>query len=154
MDPLDNPIDPTTSWVAAHIRQYTESGGTEGHEWRGVPTLLLTTIGARTGQGRRTPLIYGRDGDAYVIVASKGGRDTAPNWYGNLTREPRVRVQVGPDVFDADAHTAGKEDKQRLWPMMCQIWPDYANYQQRTEREIPVVVLRPRESSSRESNQA
>ena len=100
MDPLDNPIDPTTSWVAAHIRQYTESGGAEGHEWRGVPTLLLTTIGARTGQGRRTPLIYGRDGDAYVIVASKGGSDTAPNWYGNLTREPRVRVQVGPDVFD------------------------------------------------------
>jgi deazaflavin-dependent oxidoreductase (nitroreductase family) len=141
---LSNPLDPASNWARAHVRRYVATGGADGHEWRpGVHTLLLTTVGRRSGQARRTPLIYGRDGDNYLVVASKGGSETPPSWYTNLTAEPHVRVQVGSDVFDATARDADPEEQVRLWPTMTAVWPDYDNYQRRTHRRIPVVVVTP-----------
>jgi len=124
-----------------HVRRYRETGGEEGYIWRGVPTLLLTTTGRRSGEPRTTPLIFGRDGDRYVIVASKGGAPRHPAWYLNLSADPRVEVQVRDDVFAATARTAEGEERERLWKLMTEIWPAYDDYQAKTRREIPVVVL-------------
>jgi deazaflavin-dependent oxidoreductase (nitroreductase family) len=139
----EQPIDPETGWVADHLRRYVETDGEEGHLWRGVPTLLLTTRGRRSGRLRRTPLIYGRDGDAYVVVASKGGTPEHPAWYRNLTAEPEVTIQVGPDVMRARAETIGGERRDDVWRQMTQIWPDYDEYQAKTDRTIPLVRLEP-----------
>ena len=138
------PTDSPRGWVAAHIRDYVESGGDRGHQWKGVPTLLLTSTGRKTGVRRRTALIYGRDGDSYVVVASRGGNARHPSWYLNLEAEPAVEVQVGPDVLEATATTATDAERARLWRMMAGIWPAYDDYQTKTDRRIPVVVLRPR----------
>lgn len=124
-----------------HVRRYRETGGEVGHIWRGAPTLLLTTTGRRSGERRTTPLIYGRDGDRYVVVASKGGAPRHPAWYLNLSAEPEVEVQVLDERFRARASTAGPQERERLWRLMAGIWPAYDEYTQRTEREIPVVVL-------------
>jgi deazaflavin-dependent oxidoreductase (nitroreductase family) len=140
-DVAGEPLDSALDWVAEHTRTYVETGGEEGHLWRGVPCLVLTTLGRKSGQLRRNALIYGTDGDAYVIVASKGGADDHPLWYLNLVEEPSVTVQVGADVFTATARTADAERKARLWPMMAGIWPAYEEYAAKTERDIPVVVL-------------
>jgi deazaflavin-dependent oxidoreductase (nitroreductase family) len=140
-DVAGEPLDSALDWVAEHTRTYVETGGEEGHLWRGVPCLVLTTLGRKSGQLRRNALIYGTDGDAYVIVASKGGADDHPLWYLNLVEEPSVTVQVGADVFTATARTADAEEKARLWPMMAGIWPAYEEYAAKTGRDIPVVVL-------------
>jgi deazaflavin-dependent oxidoreductase (nitroreductase family) len=124
-----------------HVRRYRETGGEVGHIWMGVPTLLLTTTGRRTGNPTTTPLIYGRDGDAYVIVASKGGAPEHPGWYRNLSKTPEVELQVKDEVFPARARTATPEERGRLWQLMAGIWPAYDDYAQKTDREIPVVVL-------------
>lgn len=141
MSDLDNPIDSPGDWQREHIERYVATDGADGHEWQGVYTLLLTTRGRKSGKARRTPLIYGRDGDDYVVVASAGGQPHHPSWYLNLQADPRVRVQVGAEKFDAVARTASPEEKARLWPVMTEIWPDYDNYQSKTSREIPVVIL-------------
>jgi deazaflavin-dependent oxidoreductase (nitroreductase family) len=138
-DVKDSPV----GWVGDHIRSYVKSGGQEGHEWMGVPTLLLTTTGRKSGSKRRTALIYGRDGDDYVVVASKGGAPNHPAWYLNLDANPDVEVQVFDDTFHAKAHTAGGTERERLWVVMKQIWPAYEDYQTKTSRQIPVVVLTP-----------
>jgi deazaflavin-dependent oxidoreductase (nitroreductase family) len=125
-----------------HVRSYRETGGELGHDWKeGTSVLLLTTKGRKTDQERTTPLIYGTAGDGYVIVASNGGSDEPPGWYVNLEADPDVEVQVLDDVFPARARTASPEEKPRLWETMVGEWPHYAEYQTRTEREIPVVVL-------------
>jgi deazaflavin-dependent oxidoreductase (nitroreductase family) len=124
-----------------HVRRYVETDGAEGHDWQGVSVLILTTTGRRSGEARSTPLIYGRDGDDYLVVASKGGAPTDPAWYGNLAAKPEVSVQVRGDRFEARARTASPEERQRLWKTMTASWPSYDDYQLRTEREIPVVVL-------------
>ena len=135
-------LDSPEGWVAEHIRRYVETNGAEGHEWRpGVHTLLLTTRGRRTGKLRRTALIYGRDGDDYLVVASQGGAPEHPSWYHNLLADPEVQVQVGADKFTARARTAGPEEKPRMWRTMTATWPAYDDYQRKTDREIPVVVL-------------
>jgi deazaflavin-dependent oxidoreductase (nitroreductase family) len=134
-------FDSPTGWVARHIRRYVESDGKAGHRWNGVHTLLLTTRGRRTGKLRRTALIYGRDGDRYLVVASQGGAKKHPSWYLNLTDDPEVEVQVGPEKFAARASTAAAKEKPRLWRRMASIWPEYDTYQAKTDREIPVVVL-------------
>lgn len=141
MEEQDKIFDSPTGWVADHIRDYVETGGGSGHLWRGVPTLLLTTRGRKSGKLRRTALIYGRDGDHYIVVASRGGHPQHPAWYLNLVENPAVQVQVEAEVFTALARTATPEEKARLWPVMVSIWPDYDNYQKNTDREIPVVVL-------------
>jgi deazaflavin-dependent oxidoreductase (nitroreductase family) len=125
-----------------HVRRYRETGGEVGHIWkRGAKTLLLTTSGRKTGNATTTPLIYAEDGNNYVIVASKGGAPKHPGWYRNLAKDPDVQVQVKEDVFAARARTATGGERERLWQLAAQQWPDYDAYQTRTEREIPVVVL-------------
>ena len=142
-EPAEPVVDSPRVWVARHIRTYVASGGTKGTRWYGAPTLLLTTRGRRTGQLRRTALICGRDGAAYVVVASNGGAAKHPNWYENLVADPEVTVQVGPDVFPARARTATGEERTRLWRTMTGHWPAYDDYTRKTDREIPVVVLDP-----------
>jgi deazaflavin-dependent oxidoreductase (nitroreductase family) len=133
--------DSPTGWVNKHIQEYIETGGEKGHMWRGATTLLLTTQGRKSGQLRRTALIYGRDGDNIIIVASKGGAAKHPSWYLNLRDNPEVEVQVQSETFTARARTASPAEKERLWPIMTGIWPAYDEYQTKTDRDIPVVVL-------------
>jgi deazaflavin-dependent oxidoreductase (nitroreductase family) len=135
-------FDSPKGWVFRHIRQYVTTDGRKGHEWhKGVPTLLLTTRGRKTGKLRRTALIYGVEGNRYLLVASHGGAKRHPAWYLNLVQNPEVRVQVGADRFSARARAAAGDEKPRLWRLMASIWPDYDKYQAMTEREIPVVIL-------------
>ncbi len=129
--------------VSEHIQRYVETGGEEGHDWNGVPTLLLTTKGRKSGKLRRTALIYGRSGASYVVVASLGGAPTHPAWYLNLQENPEVALQVGPEDLTAIARTANDDEKPALWRMMAEIWPAYDDYQTKTDRAIPVVVLDP-----------
>ena len=124
-----------------HLERYLETNGEEGHIWNGVPTALLTTRGRVTGDPTTTPLIYGRDGDRYLLVASRGGAPRHPGWYRNLARDPNVELQVMGDKFEATARTATPEEKPALWAIMTGIFPAYDEYQARTEREIPVVVI-------------
>jgi deazaflavin-dependent oxidoreductase (nitroreductase family) len=124
-----------------HTRKYKETGGQEGHDWQGTQTLLLTTKGRKSGEPRELPLIYGKSGDDYLIVASKGGADKPPAWYVNLRDKPEVDVQVRGDRFHARARTATDDEKPRLWSEMVGHWPAYDEYQRKTDREIPVVVL-------------
>ncbi len=127
---------------AEHVKRYRETGGDVGHIWKeGSTVLLLTTTGRKTGEQRTTPLIYAEDGDRYVIVASKGGAPEDPGWYRNLDKTPEVELQVKDDVFRAHARTAEGEERDRLWQKANEVWPHYAEYQERTDREIPVVVL-------------
>jgi deazaflavin-dependent oxidoreductase (nitroreductase family) len=127
---------------AEHVRAYRETDGEYGHDWRrGSSTLLLTTTGRRSGAPRTTPLIYGRAGDHYLVVASNGGSPAPPGWYVNLKEDPEVDVQVLADRFRARARDATPEERPAMWREMVSHWPDYDAYQRRTEREIPVVVL-------------
>lgn len=139
---MSEPIyDSPTDWVAKHIDDYLKTNGAEGHIWQGVPTLLLTTRGRVSGKLRRTALIYGQDGDNYLVVASIGGAPKHPQWYLNLVENPEVELQVADEVFAARARTATPEEKPRLWKKMAEIFPNYNEYQKKTEREIPVVIL-------------
>jgi len=133
--------DSPKGWVRDHIREYVESNGQKGHLWRGVHTLLLTTRGRKTGKLHRTALIYGQDGKNYLIVASNGGATKHPNWYQNLVADPKVEIQVGADIHMATARTATKEEKPRLWKIMTEIFPNYLDYQAKTTRDIPVVII-------------
>ena len=133
--------DSPTDWVAEHIERYVETDGADGQDWNGVPTLLLTTTGRRSGKLRRTALIYGEHGSSYLVVASQGGADKHPKWYLNLVQNPSVTVQVGPDKFTATARIAADDEKAELWAQMVEIFPSYADYQKRTDRQIPIVVL-------------
>ena len=128
-------------WIADHLRRYQATDGADGHLWNGVPCLLLTTIGRKSGASLTLPLIYGRDGDRVLIVASRGGAPDHPAWYKNLAAQPRVSVQVAADKFAAMARTAAGDERSRLWNAMAKIWPAYNEYQAKTTREIPVVVL-------------
>ena len=124
------------------MRRYQETDGEEGYIWReGSTTLLLTTTGRNTGKESTTPLIFGLDGDNPVIVASKGGAPEHPGWYRNLSKTPEVGVQIKGERFRARARDAQGEERDRLWRAMNEIWPHYDEYQTRTDREIPVVVL-------------
>lgn len=140
---LDRATDSPWGWVAEHTRTYLASGGTEGHENDGVRTLVLATTGRRTGTPRRTCLIYGRSGDEYVVVASKGGADEDPAWFTNLVADPGVGVQVGTRRFTARARVASSTEREALWARMVEIFPLYEDYARKTEREIPVVLLTP-----------
>jgi deazaflavin-dependent oxidoreductase (nitroreductase family) len=125
-----------------HVRAYRETDGEYGHDWRnGSSTLLLTTIGRRSGEPRTNALIYGRSGDDYLIVASNGGSHQPPGWFSNLEAQPEVDVQVLDKRFRARARIATPEERPAMWREMTEHWPDYDAYQRRTDREIPVVVL-------------
>jgi deazaflavin-dependent oxidoreductase (nitroreductase family) len=128
-------------WQAEHTQRYIASNGEDGHLWEGVPTLLLTTTGRKSGKQYTTPLIYGEADGTYLIVASRGGAPEHPQWYENLVAQPAVGVQIKADTFQARARTANAQEKPALWKLMAAIWPSYNDYQTRTEREIPVVIL-------------
>lgn len=133
-----------TLYGEEHIERYRATGGREGHDWqRGTSTLLLTTKGRRSGEPRTAPLIYGRHGDDYLVVASKGGADEPPAWYLNLEADPHAEIQVRDQVLPVRARAASPEEKPELWRIMTAEWPDYDAYQEKTDREIPVVVLEP-----------
>jgi deazaflavin-dependent oxidoreductase (nitroreductase family) len=127
-----------------HVRKYEETDGKVGHDWNDTQILILHAKGRTSGAVRKVPLIYGRNGDDYLLVASKGGANEHPGWYLNLVAHPDVKIQVWADVFDVTARTATADEKKRLWPIMTKEWPDYDKYQGRTERDIPLVVLTPR----------
>jgi len=127
-----------------HVRQYEATGGKVGHDWNDANVLILHTTGRKSGATRKLPLIYGRDGKDYLIVASKGGAPTHPGWYLNLRAHPDVKIQVRDEVIPVTARTATAQEKARLWPIMTAEWPAYDDYQKGTSREIPVVLLSPR----------
>jgi len=136
-----NEQNPDELFGTEHVKRYRATDGEVGHAWRGASVLLLTTRGRRSGEERTTPLIYGSYGDDYLVVASKGGAPQPPSWYRNLEEHPEVAVQVGGERFAARARTARPEEKPDMWRTMTAIWPAYDSYQERTDREIPVVVL-------------
>jgi deazaflavin-dependent oxidoreductase (nitroreductase family) len=136
----NNPFAPDL-FGQPHVRAYRETGGEQGYHWRGTTILLLTTTGRTSGAERTTPLIYRGDGDRWVVVASKGGSPEHPGWYKNLQADPEATIQVKRDVIQVRARTASGEERARLWELMSEVWPAYRDYQRRTEREIPVVVL-------------
>jgi deazaflavin-dependent oxidoreductase (nitroreductase family) len=125
-----------------HVQRYRETDGEEGYIWRnGTTILLLTTKGRKSGKERTHPLIYRDYGDKYLIVASKGGSDRPPTWLLNIEADPDVEVQIKGERFAAHARIASADEKPDMWRHMAEVWPDYDDYQQKTEREIPVVVL-------------
>ena len=139
-------------WMVDHANRYLSSGGTEGHLYsvdapnvpKDVPSLLLTTVGRKSGEKYLFPLFYGRAGNGYFVVASKGGAPEHPGWYRNLKANPEVEVQVGTTKMRARARTVSGAERAKLWEEAVKIWPPYADYQRKAaEREIPVVVLDP-----------
>jgi deazaflavin-dependent oxidoreductase (nitroreductase family) len=132
-----------TLYGKEHVERYEATDGAEGYHWRnGTTILLLHTTGRRSGKDITSPLIFREIDGEYVIVASKGGAPDAPDWYLNLQQNPTVTVQVKGDKFEATARTADADEKPDLWKKMVEVWPDYEQYQKKTDREIPVVVLR------------
>ena len=139
-------------WMVEHAKRYLSSGGTEGHIYKvqppgygelAVPSLLLTTTGRKSGEKLIVPLFYGKAGEGYFVVASKGGAPEHPAWYRNILADPEVELQVGTARMRARARTATGPERGRLWEKSLEFWPPYADYQRKTEREIPVVVLEP-----------
>lgn len=128
---------------AEHVRVYRETNGETGYLWNGVPILLLTSKGRRTGEPRTIPIIFTPYDKSYVIMASKGGSPTHPKWYLNVLAEPRVQVQVKAERFAVVARTAESPERELIWAEALKSWPNYAVYQSRTTRRIPVVVLDP-----------
>lgn len=135
------PTDSRYSAVAEHVARYVETNGEIGHIWRDVPTLVLTTRGRRSGTLRRTALIYARTESGLVVAASNLGSDRHPDWYLNLLAEPKVTVQVKDERFDVIASVASGPEHDALWDVMVGVWPDYEDYQRKTQRRIPLVVL-------------
>jgi deazaflavin-dependent oxidoreductase (nitroreductase family) len=124
-----------------HVRVYRETGGARGYEWRGTTILLLTTRGRRSGEPRTLPLIHRADGEDWVVVASKGGAPEHPLWFQNLQAEPDATIQVREEEIPVRASVAEGAERERLWRLMTEVWPAYDEYQQKTTRQIPVVVL-------------
>ena len=141
-EPVYRPID-YSLLNEEHVKAYRQTDGRTGYLWNGAPILLLTYTGRRSGQRRTTPLIFGRDGDDYLVVASMGGMPRHPWWYENLAANPEAEIQVKGEHIPVAARTASSDEKPRLWQIMRDIWPNYDVYQSRTDREIPVVVLTP-----------
>lgn len=128
---------------ADHIRRYRETDGDVGFLWNGVPTLLLTTTGRRSGDPHTSALIFARNGGDHLVVASFGGASRHPAWYLNLQANPNSEIQVKSEILAVTARTATAAEKPRLWALLTELWPNFDVYQTRTEREIPVVVLSP-----------
>jgi deazaflavin-dependent oxidoreductase (nitroreductase family) len=126
---------------AEHVKVYRETSGERGYHWRGTTILLLSTVGRHSGEQRTTPLIHRVDGDRWVIVASKGGAPSHPAWFENLCAEENAEIEVPGERIPVVATVAEGEERGRLWSLMTEVWPAYDEYQQRTEREIPIVVL-------------
>ncbi|OSC41249.1 nitroreductase family deazaflavin-dependent oxidoreductase [Mycobacterium decipiens] len=134
-----SPLD----WSREQADKYMESGGTDGTVLQGKPVILLTTVGAKTGKLRKTPLMRVEHNGEYAIVASLGGAPKNPVWYYNVAKNPRVELQDGTVTGDYDAREVFGDEKAMWWKRAVQVWPDYAAYQTKTDRQIPVFVLSP-----------
>jgi F420H(2)-dependent quinone reductase len=142
--PLSGEYEPSTSdWARENAEKYMASGGTDGTELQGKPVILLTTIGAKTGKIRKTPLMRVERGGEYAIVASLGGAPKHPVWYHNVKAHPRVELQDGSETRDYEAREVFGDEKAAWWERAVAAWPDYANYQKKTDRQIPLFVLTP-----------
>jgi deazaflavin-dependent oxidoreductase (nitroreductase family) len=140
--PVDAPID-ATLLNESHVKAYRETNGETGYIWNGAPTLLLTTKGRKSGEPRTIAIIYTPYGSSFVIIGSQGGAPTHPQWYQNILKEPRVQVQVKADKYEAIARTAESPEREQIWAECLKIWPRFDEYQKRTTRRIPVVVIDP-----------
>jgi F420H(2)-dependent quinone reductase len=146
MNPVDHMWPVLRRLMKGHTVAYRATGGLVGHRFPGAPpSLLLDHVGAKSGTRRTTPLTYLRDGDDFVIVASKGGNPRNPAWFHNLRANPDVTVQVGSRRRPVHARVATHEERERLWPKVVETYGGYADYQRRTAREIPLVILEPRD---------
>jgi deazaflavin-dependent oxidoreductase (nitroreductase family) len=142
--PLSGEYEPSTSdWARENAEKYIESGGTDGTELQGRPVILLTSIGAKTGKIRKTPLMRVEHGGEYAVVASLGGAPKNPVWYHNIKAHPRVELQDGTVNKDYEAREVFDDEKAAWWERAVAAWPDYANYQTKTDRQIPLFVLTP-----------
>ena len=142
--PLTGEYEPSTSdWARENAEKYMESGGTEGTELKGRPVILLTTVGAKSGKIRKTPLMRVEHGGEYAVVASLGGAPKHPVWYFNIKKNPRVELQDGTVTKEYDSRELLGDEKAVWWKRAVEAWPDYAEYQTKTDRQIPVFVLTP-----------
>jgi deazaflavin-dependent oxidoreductase (nitroreductase family) len=139
-DPAAVVVNPE-SWVAEHAERYEASNGTEATEMSGAPCLLLDYLGRSSGIWRRTVLMYGRDGDDYLIVGSKGGAPQHPLWFPSLVAHPEVHVRVRTERFAVRAEVLSPQEKARVWPHLLEVYPSYQEYQDKTDRDIPVIRL-------------
>ncbi|MGE2718948.1 nitroreductase family deazaflavin-dependent oxidoreductase [Mycolicibacterium celeriflavum] len=159
MDPNNKPkqlnspvVDRVMKYAGkAHVWVYRRTGGKIGANWRvgagfkkPVPTLLLEHIGRKSGRRLVSPLVFITDGDDVIVVASKGGSDTDPQWYRNLVANPDAYIEIGSDRRAVRAVTANPEQRARLWPKLVEAYADFDTYQSWADREIPVVILQPR----------
>jgi len=142
--PIDGEYEPSP-WepVADQVKLYEETGGSAGAELQGVPVIILWTKGRNSGKVRKTPLMRIKDGDRYAVVASLGGAPQHPVWYHNIANDPHVSLQDGPDLRDYTAHETSGDEKTEWWSKATAVWPDYDNYQAKTDRQIPLFVLEP-----------
>jgi F420H(2)-dependent quinone reductase len=129
--------------IAEQVRQYEATGGKEGGVLEGVPVVILTTRGRKSGKLRKSPLMRVEHNGTYAVVASMGGAPQHPVWYLNLVDNPDVTLQDGSEVFDFRARTADADEKREWWPRLTAVWPAYDTYQASTERDIPVIILEP-----------
>lgn len=140
--PLQGEYEPSSAkWVRDQVEEYESSGGTRGTTLRDVPVVVITSVGASSGKLRKNPVMRVEHDGAYAAVASKGGAPEHPAWYRNIVEHPLVELQDGPDKADYRAHEASGEEREVWWQRAVEVWPDYADYQTKTEREIPVLVL-------------
>ncbi|MDX2649631.1 nitroreductase family deazaflavin-dependent oxidoreductase [Streptomyces sp. PA03-1a] len=142
--PLEGEYEPSPqTWAREQVERYESSGGTEGTTMRDLPVVILTTRGAKSGKIRKTPLMRVEHGGQYAVVASLGGAPKNPVWYHNVVADPRVELQDGPRRQDMTAREVSGEEKALWWDRAVEAFPDYADYQKKTDREIPVFVLEP-----------
>ena len=143
--PLHGEYEPSTSERSRkQVEEYERSGGTSGTTLNGLPVVILTTLGAKSGKIRKTPLMRVADGDEYAVVASLGGAPKHPVWYHNVKAHPEVELQDGPVKQDMVAREVTGEEKAKWWEIAVRAYPPYADYQKKTDREIPVFVLSPK----------
>ncbi|MGY4900991.1 nitroreductase family deazaflavin-dependent oxidoreductase [Streptomyces sp. 900116325] len=142
--PLKGEYEPSPEqWVRDQVELFESSEGAEGTMMRGMPVIILTTRGARSGKIRKTPLMRVEHDGAYAVVASLGGAPRHPVWYHNITADPRVELQDGPVRQDMNAREVTGDEKRMWWERAVEAFPDYADYQEKTDRQIPVLVLEP-----------
>lgn len=140
--PLQGEYEPSTAqWARDQVEEYESSGGTRGTTLRGVPVVVITSVGASSGKLRKNPVMRVEHDGVYAAVASKGGAPEHPSWYRNLVEHPTVELQDGPDKADYTVREASGEERSLWWERAVEVWPDYASYQEKTDRQIPVLIL-------------
>jgi deazaflavin-dependent oxidoreductase (nitroreductase family) len=142
--PLQGEYEPSSAkWARDQVEEYERSGGTSGTTLRGVPVVVITSVGSQSGKLRKNPVMRVEHDGVYAAIASKGGAPQHPSWYRNLVDHPLVELQDGPSKGDYTAHVASGDERAVWWDRAVEVWPDYAEYQTKTGREIPVFVLEP-----------